>query len=788
VLNSQLLNNASLNKPGLSACPYEKIYIHTDRNFYSAGEDIWFKAYLVEAFSNQLINHSEVVYVEFISADSLILEQKVIRLVDGLGKGDFHISDSIVSGRYYIRAYTNYMRNFGAEFFYLKQIAIKNFKVSDLSPFIKIEKKELIDIQFFPEGGSLVNGVRSKVAFKAVNSSGLGCNVSGYIITSNGDTVTSFQSEHLGMGYFYLRPDRDITYYAKGTSRNGLGFRCEIPPIFDIGIVMRVFVRDTSLILDIGTNKETISVFGNASLVLEGVFRNQKIFEAPVSFVKPRYYIPINSLPDGILKLTIYSGDKLPHCERLVFIKTTEELTLNIKTNKESYSPREKVRLELLLKNNLLKTECANLSLAVVNENVFTSSGMYASDIATWFLLESEISGFIEQPGYYFDYSNPMHQKHLDLLLLTQGWRDFRWKYLPDAKKELSYLPENGLAVTGRLRNKLINKPIEEANITLTVFSNDSRQILISQTDSFGVFSFKNIHFNGKSRIIASATNEKYKNTGWLLLDPPSYSLPEVRLPAKIDSKTEQEVQKKIEQDALKKHRILEMYSLSDTIALDEIIVKGSNKRNNLKDGNFRKYGSPDHVISVNESNSTYTDIFNLLQGRIPGLEIEGFYPNISVSIRKGGTPLFLLDGMEVDIEWIATIPLDMVDKVEVLKNGGSTSAFGFRGSNGVISVFTKKDYEPVNMKVFHTVNKEVTGYSESRLFYSPNYKVPKPEHKKPDLRSTIYWAPDITLRNYTPVQIDFYNTDIPTKCYIDIQGLSSSGIPISAKVIYKVE
>jgi hypothetical protein len=208
----------SLVKPGPtpdSLLIIEKVYIHTDRNIYYPGDDIWFKAYLIDASDRFLSNHSNNLHVELISPFSKIIINRVIRLDGGLGNGDFKLPDNLKSGRYRIRAYTNYMRNFSDHLFFNKGIVLIN--PTDTRDDIPDEVKDVknkIDLSFFPEGGSLVDNVSSVVAFKAVDAMGKGCDVSGEIYASTGELITTFKSAHLGMGSFYFRPVPGLSYYS----------------------------------------------------------------------------------------------------------------------------------------------------------------------------------------------------------------------------------------------------------------------------------------------------------------------------------------------------------------------------------------------------------------------------------------------------------------------------------------------------------------------------------------------------------------------------------------------
>ena len=131
----------------------EKVYLHVDRDTYYPGDNIWFKAYLVEATDRLLSNHSMNLHVDLISSDSKIIGSRIIKLTDGLGNGDFQLPGKLSSGRYRLRAYTNYMRNFGDELFFNKEITIINSSdadklLSDSITYIKNKNYDFIPMLF----------------------------------------------------------------------------------------------------------------------------------------------------------------------------------------------------------------------------------------------------------------------------------------------------------------------------------------------------------------------------------------------------------------------------------------------------------------------------------------------------------------------------------------------------------------------------------------------------------------------------------------------------------------
>ncbi|MDO9341328.1 MAG: hypothetical protein Q7T72_12485 [Bacteroidales bacterium] len=243
----------------------EKVYLHIDRVNYNSGDDIWFKAYIIDPSTNKLSDNTNNLHVELIAPDSKIILSHTLKMNGGVGNGDFHLNDSILSGQYRIRAYTNHMRNYDDPFFFLKEITIIN-PYDDGQGLNRntqnIENK--IDISFFPEGGSLVDNVSSTVAFKAVNALGKGCDVTVKLFSSSGELITIFNSTHLGMGFFNIKPVQGYTYYTVVQSKDGAEIRAPLPQSFPTGVAIRILITpDKKMILTVNTNEETLpSVIG----------------------------------------------------------------------------------------------------------------------------------------------------------------------------------------------------------------------------------------------------------------------------------------------------------------------------------------------------------------------------------------------------------------------------------------------------------------------------------------------------------------------------------------------
>jgi len=795
----------------------EKVYLHTDRTTYYPGDDIWFKAYLIDASGKLLTDNSMNLHVELISPDQKIIDSHIVKLDNGLGNGDFHLAKKIQSGRYRLRAYTNYMRNFGDQLFFNKDITIINSSdslktFSDSINYIGNKP----EISFFPEGGSLVDDVKSLVGFKAVDAIGKGCEITGKVYSSHGETVASFNSTFKGMGTFNLKPAPGEQYYSIIYDNNGDSAKTQIQKSLKSGVVLNVSEkRPGELDLAIRTNKETLPVLTDNDLSLTVSIHNTIL--STISFrmktLNSHMTLKTEEFPDGIVSLTVYDFEGNPFCERLAFVHNNDDDELTVKTDKPVYATRDSVSVRISLSGRTVQDQDAFLSLSAYNEASEEGTDLYSTNISSWFLLESDVRGDIETPSYYFDRSNDDRMKNLDILLLTQGWRDFKWKY------ENTFETENGFTISGRVRKKLVNEPIENTTVTLGLFEGKRPTIYLVPVDSSGRFLLRGIDFTGKTNLIASVTNDKDKLKGWLILDSLNYIPEDVHIknvnikqaikydPIKIVSKSSVEFK-----DSLKNYKsnynLRKKYNLSDTIEIGEVIIKPGPKFepwNKLEVYTPRRQNEihlrtlfPDRELPVTADFNIYNSLPQLLSMKLhiyyndqpQVVEVTGFrttqVPGKS-SCNKMTNPLTMLNGMEVGFESIEALPINMVERIDVLCPINGELQWGERGGKGVVSILLKSDWSSPTI-TYHSVNKSITGFNEPRIFYSPKHHSSLKDDKKPDLRTTLFWEPNIKVDNNKEVLLNYYNTDNPSKVKVFVEGITSRGIPVTGFTEYEVK
>jgi hypothetical protein len=798
----------------------EKVYLHIDRISYTSGDDIWFKAYVIDPSTNSLSLNTNKLYVELISPGSKIIQRRTVRIENGTGRGDFQLNDSIPSGRLRIRAYTNYMRNFDEQFFFIKEITIVSpyDEVQGLNRTInKIDNK--IDITFFPEGGSLIDNVTSRIAFKAVNALGKGCDVAVKLFTPSGEHIATFNSTHKGMGYFNLQPGPDNTYYTVVQSSDSTETRAALPESFHTGVVIRTLVnKDKKLILTVITNEATLPLLKDIDLSINLSSRNliNKLSKIRINSLENNFLIPLDSIPDGIFRVTLSGAEGLPLCERLIYLQKKGDVKLNISPDKKVYKPREKLTAQISLSGDSTFTGAGEFSFSAAEERFTENFSPWPTSIASWFLLESDVRGTIEDPSWYFDPDNKNRLLDLDLLLMTHGWRDFRWKY--DSLSAFNH--ETGFLLSGKVKRIVNNNPVEGAKINLGLFSADSREFLSTKTDKEGSYKFENLFFNGITEATLSSTDKSENAQGKISVDPVKYELPVIEKirPDTLELSLNIKDYSSLRQEAIIKLNNLKKYKLSDTLMVGEVFITAirAETAQEIKVKESRRvYSVPDKEIKVNIAEENFVgDVFSFISGRIGGVRVlrgqdpcSIYFPDDAdvfirgqfivekkrcpdgrtITLKRGA--LVLLDGYEVDpanLSSVLTLPMNIIDRIDVLN---ASPLYGVRGANGVINIITltgiRRAPEKPSPNYVYTI---VNGYDIPRIFYSPNYDNKTEQTFNPDYRSTIFWEPDIKVEKSKSVKLEYFNADNPTKISIAVEGVTREGIPVTGRTNYEVK
>ncbi len=318
-----------------------------------------------------------------------------------------------------------------------------------------------IDLQFFPEGGDLVYSLGSKVAFCAINEFGKPADIEGMVVDQNGAKIAEFKSFHQGMGAFAFNPAPGQTFKAKITKPEGITQEYELPEPMPRGYILNVDHVDSKEMAVVIRSTES------EALSLVAQVRGQVYWASQVDVLpgKTEVNIPLSSFPMGVAQLTLFDAKGIERCERLAFTNRDRQLKVEIKTDKEKYLPREKVKMTVKVTDERGMPMPAQLSLAVVNDQLLTFADDKSGTILSQLLLEPDLKGKVEEPRFYFDTKETKSLAALDYLMMTSGWRRFTWEQaLGDNLPMLTNQGERAL-VTGIVYDAYTGQPIPHASI-----------------------------------------------------------------------------------------------------------------------------------------------------------------------------------------------------------------------------------------------------------------------------------------------------------------------------------
>ncbi|HTK20357.1 MAG TPA: carboxypeptidase-like regulatory domain-containing protein, partial [Mucilaginibacter sp.] len=508
----------------------ENAYLHFDKPYYAAGDTIYFKAYVINSL-HQLSESSRILTAEIIKPSGDILSTLKLPLTNGTAAGDFVLPDSLNGGTYRIKAYTNIMQHAGEDESFNQDLKIvnvpKNVAVSEIShdknqkdnaALSNTTSPKKIDVQFFPEGGNLVNGVLSKIAFKAIAPNGSGTEIKGVITDESGNQVASFSSQHLGMGVITFKPTANKKYTSNITYNGGTA-NFDLPNAVDTGYALAIDNSNPDYLkVNISSGQQNN---GN-QVTLVGQSRGNVSYFTTIRLANHSSSTTIakDILPEGIVQFTLFANRE-PMNERLIFIRHHGEFSLKLSTDKPVYHTRDKVSASVAVTANnnpamgSFSVTVNNLDQVPVNEN-------NESSILSNLLLTSDIKGYVEMPGYYFNDKNEKATSDLDVLMLTQGYHRFEWRQiLNDKSIPEIYQPER-LSIVSGIINSAGGKPIPHAKVSMTSISKAFFN-LDTLADEQGKFTFEHFLITDSIRYIIQATDKSLRKNSFISLDQHKY-------------------------------------------------------------------------------------------------------------------------------------------------------------------------------------------------------------------------------------------------------------------------
>jgi hypothetical protein len=753
--------------------PAEKIHVHFDKTVYNKEETIWYKIYILQNGS-ELTSISKNVYVEWYDTTGRLIKQTVAPLYQSTAKGSFDIPAEYNGNFLHVKAFTRWMLNDNPAFSYEKELMINTGAVRTSSRPAPNKTK----VEVFPEGGFLIQGLNTRVAFKATNQFGNPVHIKGLLVDEKNTTIDTLSVKHDGMGSFYLNSEPQMNYKINWTDENGVTGSTPVPVTKKEGARIAVKTTNDKAKFQVERTATVPENFRHMTLL---VHMNQSpYYKISLNLAEKTTLnaeVPIDEMPTGVLQFTLFTSDWIPVAERVVFINNrAHEFNAKVTAPVISLDRRGKNVFEIYVSD----TSFTNMSLAVTDAalNPADQNTIY-SDV----LLSSEIKGKVYNPGYYLASDADTVTAHLDLVMLTNGWRRFDWdKIIANTPPKITYPAETGFM---KLEGKVLGlKPGSSSTpimLNMIVQNKDSsKQFLFVPVEKDGSFEHKlffydtaRIYYNFNQNAKLGEVTQVQIGNGLLRQQAKKVEL-NSRPFLWNDSIARTKLNMLLAEQELLKKRMA-------STTLQEVIVKTRVKsKEQILDEKYStglfSGGDATTFDLTDDKMIGAQDIISYLQGRVAGLQISGSGASATMSWR-GATPDLFVNEMRSDMDMVVNIAVVDIAMVKVFRPPFFGSAGG--GSGGAIAIYTKKgvDARKADPNAKGLDNTILGGYSRFKEFYNPSYEKPNEGSGDPDSRITLYWNPYVITNKKSPrVRIQFFNNDFTKKFQVVLEGINAKG------------
>ena len=842
--------------------PREKVSLHLDNASYYLGDTIWFKAYVVTAEQNLPTTISKPLYVELLDQLGNVVERQIIQLTDGEGTGQIILNNTFFTGYYEMRAYTKWMLAFDNPSCFSRVLPVYRKRLSDEETPRSIatyrmdasmkqrpkDKEKKFTVRFFPEGGQLVKGISSIVAFEATSRDKGAADVEGTVVLPSGEELAHIRSFHDGMGYFEYKPEEKA-----GVAKidyEGSTYQFDLPEALPQGYVLRIDNRREMLDITVARSsqamKDTLAVFvssqGRPYKCMTLDFEDE---------LNCQFRISTKELPPGVQQISLVNLKGETLCERFCYVMPRSSMLLACKTDHALYRPFEPVTCRIKVRDHLNRPVQANLSVSIRN-GVESDFREYDHSIYTDLLLVSDLKGYIHQPGFYFENQSAERFKMLDVLLLVRGWRKYDLSRLIGKRPFLPrYLPETSLTLYGQVES-YFGKALRNVGVSILARRDSVSIAGMTKTDSLGYFSAPVDGFSGSMDALIQTRNEgkkwnkqavvklfrnfepslrkldyyelnpEWKETGDLkqLLDtldiaykdsvfgPDHHLLDEVVVNAKRLNLLLKQTER-FEKEILGYYNITQvvdkMRDKGEAVYNLPMLLKELNPNFRLSDSLSLHYNNSRVLFIVNGGVLSYGKTDYVLDKDVDAIKSIMLYYD-----QAGGESVFVMNKQSNRVtkftannfwsgRWqdgdLSELPLQ--DAIGA--DSGPDALWGEKdrktmkkgplqkSSVVVCSITTIDDWDPnKTYKARRGIRHTyIQGYNEPLEFYSPAYPDGAPLYTE-DSRRTLYWNPNVKTNEKGEAVIRCYNSDNSAPLIINVETLYK-GSPSSLN-IYSID
>lgn len=747
----------------------EKVYVHINRTALLVGEKLWFSVFVTNGTTHKPLTLSKVAYVEILDRENKSVLDAKIALNNGTGSGSFFIPASLDSDHYTLRAYTRWMKNFEPRFFFHQPITIIN-TVRPKSYMEPVTREPKLTATLYPEGGVLVEGIETTVAFHLQDEYGVSIDGQLKVLNANGEVILIDSTVGEGFGKFILKPSKERQLAVVASDKRALKHTVPMPSVQASGCLMSAKIDREQLIISIRSSDDSLG--GNTSGFLLIHTRNSISTFQQVDLKEKEKMIrlDLHAIPPGISHITLFDSSFAPMCERLVYTPDNEKATISIRSNKQIFSNRENVNLTLKLPDGLK----GNVSISVYKDDSIASFSRKRA--AEYFLLGSDI-GPEQNDLSKFTRNDSTSKAKADLMMLTKQWSRFNWNDLRKDTMVFEYEPEIlGHKIEGTLTSAS-GRPASEGVLTFLSSPDKTTNLHVSRSRPDGSFTFDVKNLSG-SRMLLLQTDSSIDSTFAIQIKNPfseqaaSFILPPLSIPAEIH------------EHLLKRSIAMQLH--------DSYLEGNVDENRNSNQDTIPFFGKADERYML-DSYTRFPVMEEVLREYVRGVLVrqrnDGFHLLVSDTRHSRileGRPLLLIDGVPFfDVDKIMKIDPRIIQKLEVVSQ---RYILGPLVADGIISFSTYNnnlDRIELDANVL-TLNYE--GLQNQSVFHSPDYtNNAKQLSRVPDYRYQLFWDAGILLEGDQEEIIQFFTSDVEGRFIVEIEGITNDGKPISGRTHFEV-
>ena len=775
--------------------PQEKVWLHCDNTAYFQGDTIWFSAYVTSAETLRSAALSKVLYVELIDEMGEIVSTQQLQIESGRCHGQIPLNSELEkwlvtrkeqqkafypinprtknynvplpSGYYEIRAYTRAMLNWGTDICFSRifpvfdtperegdysQLTMNNRKKGQRELIenrirLKSSKKERLNVCFYPEGGDIINGLPCRVAYKITSKEGR--NLTAHcLLLADGEIITRTRTTHDGMGHFSFLPKEGVKYKLRvNTGESVRTF--DLPDTRPQGLMLTVdATRADSIRMAVAATDSLLHKTIGMSITCRGKLLYFKVYDRLSQ--RPAWLPAIakNKLSSGVNQINLFDANGQVYAERLFFVHDTAVIgrrNVGYRLDKKEYKPFEKINL-IMFSHFYKEGQTGSLS---VRDSGTEIGSPYTDNLQTYLLLTSDLKGYIHRPSYYFEADDLVHREHLDLLMMTQGWRRYAWKQLAGIEKfKRTHFMEEGLTLHGQIKHPK-QKKTYLPNVRVAAIVSKGKEIMQEGhmiTDNDGRFTFIMEPFMGRYGLSLNLTDESKRLVdGQFLLD-------------RHFSPRPREIQF-MEKQILSVPKPSSTTMGTDAYLLSDVQIKRERRQ-------FEPFTL--HNIREEREKALDTGDDKFIRISIEGYIEDKYLPfeeeilwSFKVSSTKKEEQKFI-SRKDFKGRRIKDFELEYVDYIQVYDK--STSHVRPERTTPLLNDQFKKNYKPICCWIYRKPKKikglrvtHIDGYSEVLDYYHPQYNreiIPG----EVDYRRTLYWNPYVVLNKEGEAHVTFYN------------------------------